>query len=364
MSFDVGTIENIYQLQYIYNYYDEITINAKKLKYTGTLRYAFKYALWALKVGGEIEIIDEPFRDFGFSTKRIDFWQIRHELFKSLKNDIEILELDNTKGLIKVKKIKESYINSGFSFGIVFSGSESEKEQLTKSVQSILYNIDLNKYDYEIIICGPSNFDSESYLEQFISFDVKYLSFDFEPNAKRLMITQKKNYLYENCKYNIVSINHTRIVYANDFMVKTFDKKFDVFTPKVMVEENGKWYRYLDFGLIGSFNTSKVNSASVMSSIYLNDEILYFMKKRMPYIDGALSIFNKKVISLPYNENIAWQEAEDIDLSMNLINKGYLISYFYDIQNISLVSKFNIKLNFIRKLKIFIIRQFVYWGLI
>jgi hypothetical protein len=45
-----------------------------------------------------------------------------------------------------------------------------------------------------------------------------------------------------------------------------------------------------------------------------------------------LSTFNKKVISLPYNENIAWQEAEDIDLSMNLINKGYLISYFYDIQ--------------------------------
>lgn len=364
MNFEIQNIKNVYEIQYVYDKYNYITINTKKLKYTGMLRYAFKYALWALKVGGEIEIIDEPFRDFGFSTKWIDFWQIRHELFKSLKNDIEILELDDKRGLIKVKKINESYINNGFSFGIVFSGSEGEKEQLSKSIHSILNNKDLNKFNYEVIICGPSNFDSESYLEQFISFNVKYLLFDFELNAKRLMITQKKNYLYENCQYSIVAINHTRILYADDFMMKTFDKKFDVFTPKVMVEENGKWYRYLDLGLIGSFNTSKVNSASVMSSIYLNDEILYFMKKRVPYIDGALSVFNKKLISLPYNENIAWQEAEDIDLSMNLINKGYLISYFYDIQNISLVSKFNIKLNFIRKLKIFIIKQFVYWGLI
>lgn len=364
MKFDISNIDDIYQLQYVYNKFDEIIINTKKLKYTGTLRYAFKYALWALKPNGKLVIQDEPFKDFGFSTKRIDFWQIKHEFFKSLKDDIDLIELDNSRGYIEVVKVKESYINNGFSFGIVFSGNDSETEQLTKSVRSILDNIDLGKYDYEIIICGPSNFDSIAYLEQFVSFNVKYLAFDFEPNAKRLMITQKKNFLYENCKYNIVAINHTRILYAKDFIIKTFNKKFDVFTPKVMVEENGKWYRYLDFGLIGSFNTSKVNSASVMSSVYLNNEILYFMKKRMPYIDGALSIFNKKIISLPYNENIAWQEAEDIDLSMNLVNKGYLISYFYDIENISLVSKFNIKLNFIRKLKIFIIRQFVYWGLI
>jgi hypothetical protein len=352
MIFEIQTINNIYEIQYVFNTYNEVAINTKKLKYTGTLRYVFKYALWALKVGGEIKVIDEPFHDFGFSTKRIDFWQIRHEFFKSLKDDIEILELDDKKGLIRVKKIKESYINNGFSFGIVFSGSEGEKEQLAKSVQSILGNTDLNKYDYEVIICGPSKFDSESYLKKFSSFNVRYLPFEFEQNAKRLMITQKKNYLYENCKYNIVSINHTRILYAQDFMIKIFDKKFDVFTPKVIVDQDGKWYKYLDFGLIGSYDLSKLNPSAAMTSVILNEDVLYYMRKRVPYIDGGITVFNKDIIvNAPYNPHLAWGEAEDIDFCASLYNDGLLMDYINGVICKSSSNKSIFPNSYIQKLK-------------
>lgn len=354
LNFKISSVDDIYKIQYISDKYNHIFIDTKKLKYTGTLRYAFKYALWVLKIGGEIKVIDEPFHDFGFSTKRMDFWQIRYEFFKSLKDDIEILELDDKKGLIRVKKIKESYINNGFSFGIVFSGSEGEKEQLYKSVQSILDNIDLNKYNYEVIICGPSSFDSESYLKQFRSFNVIYLSFDFESNTKRLMITHKKNYLFQNCNYNIVAINHTRIVYAQDFMIKTFDKKFDIFTPKVMVEQDSKWYKYLDFGLIGSYDLSKLNPSAVLTSVVLNDDVLFFMRKKVPYLDGGITVFNKNIIvNTPYNPHLAWGEAEDVDMCALLYLQGCLLDYNQNIICKSQTNKASFKTNcifFIKKI--------------
>ena len=342
-KFHLSSIDDIYKLQYVYDAYNEITIDTKKLKYTGTLRYAFKYALWALKVGGKLVIDDEPFRDHGFSTKRIDFWQIRHEFFKSLKDDIDLITLDDKLGYIEVIKTKDSYTNNGFSFGIVFSGNDSEIEQLTKSIQSLLINERIEKYKYEIIICGPSDFNANAYIAQFKNPNIRYLAFDFAPNAKRLMITQKKNYLYENCKYNIVCINHTRILYAQDFMIKTFDKKFDVFTPKVIVEQDGKWYRYLDFGLIGSYDLSRKNTSKALVSIILDDNILYFMKNRVPYIDGGLSIFNKNQIEeFPYNPFLAWGEAEDVDLCYNLYMHQFLIDYNDSIFCYSSTVKFNI----------------------
>lgn len=362
-KFNLTSMDDIYTIQYVYETYDEIIINTKKLKYTGTLRYAFKYALWALKVGGKLIVNDEPFKDYGFSTKRIDFWQIRHEFFKFLKDDIELIELDDKKGYIEAIKTKESYVNNGFSFGIVFSGSESEKEQLTKSIQSILDNDELDKYDYEIIICGPSYFDSEFYLKQFADFNIKYITFDFEPNAKRLMITQKKNYLYENCKYNIAAINHTRILYAKDFIKKTFDKKFDVFTPKVMVEQDGKWYKYLDFGLIGSYDLSKMNPKAVLTSVILDDDVLNFMQKRVPYIDGGLTIFNKNIIQSPYNKYLSWGEAEDVDMCELVYLRGNLLDYNENIVNKSLTNKTSFKVEYKFKIKKFIRDSLVKKGL-
>lgn len=352
MNYEVNNIESIYDMQYIYNVYDDITINTKKLKYTGALRYAFKYALWALKIGGKLIINDEPFQNQGFSTKRVDFWQIRHEFFKSLKDDIQLISLDDKQGYIEVLKTKESYINSGFSFGIVFSGNASEVEQLTKSIQSILTNESIEKYQYEIIVCGPSDFDANSYISQFENQNIRYLVFDFEANAKRLLITQKKNHLYASCKYNIVAINHTRILYAKDYMIKIFDKKFDVFTPKVIVKQDDRWYKYLDFGLIGSYDLSKLNPSAVLTSVVLNDDVLFFMRKKVPYLDGGITVFNKDIIvNTPYNPHLAWGEAEDVDMCALLYLQGYLLDYDENIVHKSLTNKTSFKIDYKFKIK-------------
>lgn len=360
LNFEISSIDGIYKIQFEYDKYNKITIDTKKLKYTGSLRYAFKYALWALKIDGELEVIDEPFENFSFSTKRIDFWQIRHEFFKSLKDDIEVIELDDKKGYIKVRKIKEGYVNNGFSFGIVFSGSDSEKEPLAKSIQSIVNNTNLDKYPYEIIICGPSKFDSISYIEQFKNSNIRYLPFDFEPNAKRLMITQKKNYLYKSCKYNITVINHTRILYSKDFMIKTFDKKFDVFTPKVLVEQDSLNHHYLDFGLIGSYDISKKNLKKSITSILFENKYIYFMKNRVPYIDGGLIVINKNILKQnPYDSFVAWGEAEDVMASLLFYSNGLLQDYILTIECFSMTSKYKVLPMKLKSIKMFFRRYFI-----
>lgn len=349
---NIYRIEDIYDIQYRYNKYEKIVINIKKLKYTGTLRYAFKYALWALKVEGELLIKDDEVFSKDFSIKRINFSQIKNEFFNTLKNDIKLVELNDKNGIIKVEKVKENYINNGFSFGIIFSGSQEEVNQLTRSIRSILDNKDIDEYSYEIIICGPSSFYYRDYLKQFSNYKIKYLEFNFEENAKRIMISEKKSYLYENCIYNIVSINHTRILYSNEFVIKSFSRKFDIFTPQVVVYQNLKEYRYLDFGLLASYDLSKMNTKKILTGKMLTSNIFYFMKHRVPYIDGGLTTFNKNIITYsPYNKNIAWGEAEDIIMSSILYNYGYLLDYFSDIHCVSITIKVNIKDNIMENLK-------------
>lgn len=358
-EFFISCIDDIYTIRYTYGYFDLIRVDSKNLKTLGVLRYALKYALWALKIDGVLVVQDEPLREYGFSNKRIDFWQIRHELFKSLKDEIEVLKLNDSEGYIEVIKLKENYINNGFSFGIVFSGNHIEIEQLSQTIRSILDNKNIDDYPYEILICGPSEFESVSYLRQFDSLKIRYLPYDLDLKHKRFMITNKKNFLFQNSQYNIVSISHTRIMYERSFILYSFNRKFDIFTPKVNILRNGKKYKYLDFGLIGSYSLDRQNSAKTLTSIVLDDAVLYYMRKRVPYIDGGITVFNKNIIhEPPYNEFIAWGEAEDVEMCNRAYNNGYLLDYFNDIQQESVTCKTVIQDSFIFEIKK-IIRNFL-----
>lgn len=363
MHLTISSIKDIYSIQFVYDQYDEIIIDASFLKYLGVLRYAIKYAFWALKTNGNLIVEDNVFKNSISSRKRIAFWQVKLELFKSLGDDIELLELDNSKGYIKARKIKEKYINNGFSFGIIYGGAKHEEGQLTKSVISILKNINLSHYEYEILICGPSDFDAAEYLKQFNSTNIRYVPYDLTPNT-RFLITAKKNYLFLQTKYNIVAISHTRILYAKDFVIKTFNKKFDLFTTKVLVDQKGSKQKYLDFGLITSYDIIKKPVDGIPTG-NLTDNVLYYMKKRVPYIDGGLTIFNKNIISQsPYNDKIAWGEAEDVEMCANMYFKGFLIDYFVSIESESSTCKIKIKTSLRYKIKRYISNYLIRVGLI
>ena len=336
----IRKIKDIYNLKYKYETYDEITIYTQELKYKGVLRYAFKYAYWSLRIHGKLTILDEAHRSYGKKVNYIDFWQIRHELFNSLKGKVELIALDNENGKLELLKKSSEKSNNGISFCIVFSGSAKEIPLLKQSIDSIVeMNIDSEKY--EIVVLGSSDFKFYSLSNNYPqAIPLRYLPYDFEQTT-RLLITKKKNYMLDNAKYNIVSINHTRIAYAKDFYKKLIDRNFDLITTKIIGNVKGKNYSFLDFGLIGDYDILKPSKVQTFVGNFIDRNYMFLMRNRVPFIDGGLTIFNKNNTSaVRYNENIAWGEAEDVELCSTAYHDGLLIDYFDDIVCESKVLKF------------------------
>ena len=78
----ICSIKDILSIKYVYEKYDEVILNTKKLKYSGALRYAIKYSFWAVKKSGLLKIVDEPHKSYVFSKRKIEFWQVKLEVFK------------------------------------------------------------------------------------------------------------------------------------------------------------------------------------------------------------------------------------------------------------------------------------------
>mgnify|MGYP005626654273 CR=1 FL=1 len=318
--------------------YDYIIINLSRLKESNILRYLIKHTFWKLNINGIIEFIDESSKGQLFSTKRIDFWQIRNLIFKLLKKDILLEEIND--GNIKIRKRYENYINNGFSFGLIFSGNDKEITLLTNTIKSILDNKNINKYDYEILVCGPSSFNKDTLKQYFDLPQITYINFDSN-ESKRFMISAKKNFLYNQMKYNISILSHLRIYYSQSFMDNMFTKRFDFLAPKVLDSQNKS---YLGFTLIGSYDLSKKNTFKPLTGEFLEDNFYYALKNRVPYIDGGILILNRNIIKDdPLDSNIAWGEGEDIDISANLYYQGYLIDYDSNLICMSSINKIQIK---------------------
>lgn len=358
----IKNINDIYDIKDIYSKFDEITVYTKNIKYDNVLAYAFKYSVWALKKGGILKIKDEPTQGYGNKKGYIDFWQIKYQLFKYINQYIKLDSLDNKNGTIIATKVIQEKLNNGVSFCIVFSGNENEIEYLYKSIDSIVSNtIDENMY--EILIVGPSNFNASKIISK---YKIKISYFEFDLNTTyRVEITKKKNLLLNSAKFNIVAINHCRIVYSNDFFKKIIHKKFDMTTTRVLYTENNKNYPYLDLALIGSYNISNSNRYKTLVSEYVDDDYLYYMKNRVPYIGGGLTIFNKNSIkTLCYDENIAWGEAEDVDISKMADSLGLLQDIQLDINSYSLTKKYDMRDGWLFNTKLYIVKYLIKKGII
>lgn len=332
MRATIASVDDIYALRFQTDTYDAVSIDVRTLKYEGVLQYATKYALWALKIGGILTLIDDGSKDDGVSNRRLDFWQVKHEFFKNVKNAVEVVRLDNAGGVLVVKKVQDPYRNNGFSFGIVFSGSQQEIPFLTQSLRSILVSVATSPLPFEIIVCGPSSFDFSTLEAELGCAQIRYHAFDFDTAHKRVMIASKKAALYRQCRFNVVAISHTRILYGADFTEKVASRKFDAFTPRVDAFYGGQQIRYLDYSLLESYNMAAVPRYRSISASMIDGDFLYSLKRRVPYMDGGINVLNKTTIDFnPFCPHIAWGEGEDVLTANMLATSGALIDYFDDI---------------------------------
>jgi hypothetical protein len=354
--FNLSNIRDIYNLKSIDEKFSKVRISTIKLKYRGVLRHAFFYAYKSLDKGGEIEIQDEPFKNYSAQRDNIDFWQVKYEFFRSMRDKGKVLELDNSKGLIRWQ-IGEAPISypAGISFGIVFSGTESDEVLLNEAIRSINENVFLQGIQHEILVCGPSNFHSERLTKKFPS--VQYLPFDV-PTTPRLLICEKKNLIYNACRYEKVSISHTRIIFARDFAEKFWELYLEVASPIVFLKKDGS--KYLDYTLTDNYEDAlRKQSKQRIGYKWIDENYLYYMTKRVPWIDGGITLFNKNCIDkAPFNPFIAWGEAEDMEMCSRLYYNGYLLDFFPELVCFSQTDKIHQKYegfkrpirNFVKKL--------------
>jgi hypothetical protein len=324
-------------------------INTGELKFKNLLRHALVYALNAVNINGFINIIDEPYKTQLIKSYKIDFWQVKQEVFKVLKDNIEIIEVDNIEGVIKLKKVNHPYSYNGLSFGIVFSGDLKEEPVLKKCIASIgACAVDDN---YEIIVCGPSAYNPANLLASNGAYKVRYLPKDTSSD-KRIMICEKKNFIFANTNFDLVVICHSRINFETGFMAKALSSTIEMATPAVFFKEESRLHKYLDIGFIGKYEDLIFGSFAkpTISGAMISADYLKWYKRMVPYIDGGLNIFNKKVIKEPpYNNHIAWGEAEDIDVCNTLFNKGILIDYLPGINCYSVTNKISLQTNLLKK---------------
>lgn len=357
MNYLIDSIEGIEKIKdhYTKSLFDEIVIEKSKIKNQGVFRWALKYAFWNLKVSGTLKIIDSSYKNLSKKKKKIDFWQTKREVFKTLKDDVKSISLDNEE-IILQKNSDLKYINSGVSLGIVFSGSKDEEHMLFRCLDNILVSV-LNSYniDYEVLVCGPSDYQIDSLLEKYSTLKLRYVIYDNPMENGRFMIGKKKNHLYEQAKFNIVSILHTRIL-LNDLFLKTIiSKKFDLLSPRVLAKEGDKMFDYISYHLISSYDLT-ASADTVLIAQHFHDKYLYFMKGRYPYIDGGICIFNKNSLNiLPYNQHIAWGEAEDVESANRAYCNGYLLDYDPHLQCLSYTKKFILKPSLRKRIFIFLL---------
>ncbi len=338
--FTVRSLTDIEDLKYSTATFEKIIIETEKIRAQSIFRYIFKYALYRVKINGTIKVVDEPFKDYAYSNIRLDFWQVKYELFKSIGEFIEVLEIDPIGGIISCKKKVEYNNHNGISFGIVYSGLNAELEQLFNSIDSIVRECS-EQQNYEILICGPTNINKAAILEKYDCCKVIYLEFDVKYDNGRLMIGEKKNYIFSQSKYSIVVISHTRIIFSYHFFERLINYSFDFITPLVRTNTGKK---YICYALIDSYDMGKVAFLPAIPGSWLPEFFLPLVKRRFPLIDGGINIFNKNVVkSPPYNNYFAWGEAEDTEVCSRLYFNGILIDINKRLECLSQTNKANTK---------------------
>ncbi len=355
----ISSIEDVYKIRLLRNTFDEIIIHSKYLKYSGCLKYCLKYALFAAKISGIIKVFDEPTKTYGFSRRTIDCWQVLYQCAQTFYDDCNELLIDKKKSKFVYKKIKDSYENEGLSFGIVFSGNDEEIESLSYSVESCINQT--KKENLEILICGPSNFDLNK-LPKLIKKETKYIKYDQKINSSRFLVNEKKRFIFENSKFNIVAINHCRISYPQNFYEKIYNYPIEFCTPRVVAIQRNKEFNYLGLSFLGSYDVTKTDSSFSFQGEIIDRDYLYYMKNKYPFIGGGLFVLNKNIISSSiFDSKIAWGEAEDIDLSMKVYTNGFLIDFFHDIKCTSNTRKYtfnnSIQRRILRKIGKFLIKN-------
>lgn len=319
----------------------EIEIDGAYFLTKGLLRHALKYSYFVCREGARIKINARGLgKTFGFSNKEYLFWQVRHECAKSLGGCAIITKIDSDLQTIELMVIHEWCLPRTITFGIVFSGKPQEEELLNSVLSSINNITGLPRSGCDVIIIGSGDYDIESIRSKYSELNILYESIDCVDEAGRFLTCVKKSRIFDLACRDVLIVCHTRIKFPENFFSKITGTYLECASPMVFCNAGGNSQPYLDYVLVGSYDLARLNPKRSLTSEDFGDDYLNYLRRRVPYVDGGVVIFDKRIIkNNPYNKNIAWGEAEDVDMCGRLYQDGILIDYAFEIACESVTNK-------------------------
>lgn len=312
-----------------------VVIRAQRLKYRNLMPHALKYGAWALAPGGTLLVQDDAPDTFDLMPRFVSFKLLRQWTYKLLASEAEPVRLDIARGEIELVRTRPP-TPPGWGAGIVFSGHASEVPRLRACLDSLLQQPELlPARDGEILVSGPAGAE-----DCIVGYpQVGYIVHDMPPGP-RVMICAKKNALIRRLKGPRIAIMHTRITLEPDTL-RHVPTEFEIATPRVMSMGQSGWEDYLSLGV---HDAGLPGYAPRLASSSLRrvpaERYLDLYDQGPPYVDGGIFFVRKDVHArCPLNDDIAWDEAEDLEWSLRAVAAGFLLDLAPDATAYSAVGK-------------------------
>lgn len=307
--------------------HDAVIVDAQRLKATGLLPLALKYALFAVREGGRIMVEDEADRELGSPAYAVPHKLVRQWTFQFLGRDTELVSLEP--GRIELRRTRP-VTPPGWSAGIVFSGRDAEIPTLLTALEGLRAQPELD----EIAVCGPPR--DLAFLEGFAA--VRYVE-HVDPPGERVMIAAKKNALIRALRGPRVLILHARIVLAPG-AVAGVPREFDISGPNILQEADGRTASYLSLSSTETVWPGRMARRTPWLMRHVGDDPIALHRKGQLFVDGGGFYVTKAAHDLcPLNDLIAWNEAEDVEWCARAFVQGLLVDIAPDSIAVSQTAK-------------------------
>lgn len=283
--------------------------------------YAMRYALWSCALDGRV-VIDAPstLDSVTFTPSQWSFQMLTQVLCKAAEGLGELVVCDVSSRRLEFSRTAAPMVKAPWSAIVMFSGSDSERPHLEKSIEALIAQPELAEGG-EIIVCGPELGRGAVCGMR----GVRYASLETPEKAGRFLVGKKKNLAIAQARNERVLVCHTRITLRPGCLA-ALPEEFDLITPRVWVRGAKSDLAYLDLGF---FHGSSIAIHSWRPQPPVHYDRSYWLQKlkcAYPYIDGGLFCVRRSMAqSIPMSESIAWGEAEDAEWALRWLHCGRLL---------------------------------------
>lgn len=300
---------------------EEIVVRTHSLKYKGVLRHALKYALWAVRPGGRIVVLDSGPREPRIRPYLIPFNLVLQQAFKLLGPETELEMLDH-RHMTAIFRRTSPILAPGWSAAILFSGAPSEVVPVKRALEGLRRQPELAAdKGGQIIVAGPAGAKDSLGLAP----DIEY--FVFESTGARALVSKKRNAVAGIAHNPRLIVTHARIVLEQGALA-AMPREFDVITPRVEFREDDKPVRHIDYTVEDVLDGEGVSRRLSPFNAYDPHRYLEILAKGRPVIEGGVYAARKSVLeSVPFSPFLAAGEGEDLEWSARLQAMGCLVDF-------------------------------------